>query len=85
MTEHAVCSSPCPTCGVHALGVDPGFDVRVACMLVPCSLSAMRTHLKRHKDEFPARYRRVGSHRRVRVLYASEVKRIRQSMLWGAV
>ena len=64
--------------------VEPLFDLRLAAMLIPMRLSTLRTFLSRHKAEFPARYRLDGSgHRRVRVLYASEARRIRSMVIRG--
>ena len=64
--------------------IDPLFDLRAAAMLVPMRRRSLQTFLARHKDEFPARYRLDGSgHRRVRVIYASEVRRIREQVLRG--
>jgi hypothetical protein len=71
-------------CDAMLQAVEPLFDVRLAAMLVPMRHSALRTLLSRHKAEFPARYRLDGSgHRRVRVLYASEVRRIRAMVIRG--
>lgn len=84
---HAVCSASCPRCGVHVLGgIDPGFTLPMAAMLIPCSLRALRSHLSRAKPDYPGRFRRQGSrHHWVRILYASEVLRIRASLFRGAI
>jgi hypothetical protein len=64
--------------------LDPLFDLRAAAFLVPMRRGSLQTFLARHKDEFPARYRLDGSgHRRVRVIYASEIRRIRERVLRG--
>src|SRR5262245_47878171 len=79
--EHAVCGARCQVCGVHALGLEPGFTLTTAAMLIPCSRRALAQHLQRHRAEFPARYRRQGLNRWVRVLFSEELTRIRAAML----
>jgi hypothetical protein len=61
--------------------VDPGFDLRVAAALIPCTPEALRQCLSRHREAFPARYRLDGTRRRHRVLFASEINEIRSMML----
>jgi hypothetical protein len=78
---HAVCPARCETCGTHAVGVDAGFPLHVVALLIPCSFRTLRRHLSVFKAEYPPRYRRRGStHRWIRILYASEVLRIRARM-----
>jgi len=74
----------CPLCEGSwcVLGIDPGFTLSTAAMVIPCSYRALQQHLSRHADEFPRRYRRQGSQRRQRILLASEVARIRGYMQW---
>jgi hypothetical protein len=85
MTEASIpLPSPQQLCDAMLQAVEPLFDLRLAAMLVPMRVSALRTLLSRHKTDFPARYRLEGSgHRRVRVLYASEVRRIRAMVIRG--
>ena len=64
------------------LPVEPLFNLDVAAVLIPMTYDALRSFLSRHKNEFPARYRRQGSgHRRVRLLLASEIRTIRERTL----
>jgi hypothetical protein len=78
---HAVCPARCDQCGVHALGVDPGFSLHMVALLIPCSARALRKHLSTFKADYPPHYRRAGTpYRWHRVLLASEVRQIRARM-----
>jgi len=49
-------------------------------------IATLRTFLCRHKAEFPTPYRLDGSgHRRVRLLYTSEIWRIRRMVIRGSL
>ncbi len=52
--------------------------MRVVPALIPCSEEQLKARLKKHKEEFPAKYRSEGRcRRRIRVLLASEVVKLR--------
>ena len=66
--------------------VEPLFTLRAAAAIIPMRIATLRTFLSRHKAEFPARYRLDGSgHRRIRLLYASEIWRIRRMVIRGSL
>jgi hypothetical protein len=66
------------------LPVEPLYDMRIAAFLIPMSYSGLKGFLQRHKEEFPARYRLAGrGHRRVRMLYAREIRNIRARVIRG--
>ena len=66
--------------------VEPLFSLRAAAVILPMPLASLRAFLSRHKDAFPARYRLDGSgHRRMRLLYASEIRRIRAMVIRGSL
>ncbi len=74
----------CPSCQYSflPLPVEPAFDMRVVPALIPCSFEQIKNRLKKFKAEFPARYRSEGrSRRRIRVLLASEVVKLRGLMI----
>jgi hypothetical protein len=74
----------CQTCGQPLLPAEPLYDLQLAAALLPCSAGALRTHLYRHRAEYPARYRRQGSgHRRVRLLFGREIEQVRRQLLRG--
>lgn len=63
--------------------VCPLWDLQSACILVPCTYSALKGFLSLHRDEFKAVYRRQGTGRKVRLLSGEEIRRIRGMMLKG--
>jgi hypothetical protein len=74
----------CPQCQYSflPLPVEPAFDMRVVPALIPCSFEQMKNRLKKFREEFPARYRAEGrTRRRIRVLLASEVVKLRNLMI----
>ncbi len=60
-------------------GLDYPLTIANAAILIPMTKAAMFKYLSRHKDRFPPRYRRAfaGKGQRKRILYASEVRQIR--------
>lgn len=69
---------------VSVLPVEPVYDLPVSCALIPMEYNNLKSFLSRHKGEFPPRYKLVGAgHRRMRMLYAREIIRIRQQVLRG--
>lgn len=91
--EHVHLSS-CEECG-HAIShlgltelpVEPMYDMRIAACLIPMRYEALRKWLYRNKEHFaPPRYRLHGhSHRRIRLLSASEIRLIRAKAIRGSV
>jgi hypothetical protein len=75
----------CAGCGTsitRSLPCEPLYDTQVVSAIIPCTVAALRSHLRRHRPWFPPRYRYQGSgHRLVRVLTASEVQRVRAAMI----
>jgi hypothetical protein len=68
--------------GLTALPVEPLYDLRIAAYLIPMRYEAIRKWLYRNRERFPARYRLHGrSHRRIRLLSASEIRLIRAMCL----
>jgi hypothetical protein len=68
--------------GLTALPVEPLYDMRIAAYLIPMRYEALRKWLYRNKEHFPSRYRLHGhSHRRIRLLSASEIRLIRAKCL----
>ena len=64
--------------GYFWLPIEPMFDLAVAAQLLPMHPASLRKLLSRHKAAFPARYRRSDScHRRIRLLSATEIRRLR--------
>jgi capsule polysaccharide export protein KpsE/RkpR len=62
--------------------VDPGFDMSLVPSLIPCTPGQLTRVLGQYKELFPARYRMRGpEHVQIRVLLASEIKKIRQLLL----
>ena len=72
-----------PTTGAGIAWIDPGYDLAGVHLLIPCQRHTLLKCLYRHRADFPARYRRDGRRRRRRVLYASEINRLRQLLLYG--
>lgn len=78
--------SSCENCGhdishlgLSELPVEPLYDMRIAAWLIPMRYEALRKWLYRNKTLFPPRYRLHGhSHRRIRLLSASEIRIIRR-------
>jgi hypothetical protein len=78
-------TKPCDACGNPVIFLDPGYTLVAAALAIPCTRSALKRHLTSYTD-YPRRYRLAGrGHRRQRILYASEVHRIRRRMLVGDV
>lgn len=83
--------STCESCGHEVnhldpteLPVEPLYDMRIAAYLIPMRYEALRKWLYRNKEHFQARYRLHGhSHRRIRLLSASEIRLIRKLCLRG--
>ena len=70
----------CPSCAYSFLPLpcEPAFDMRVVPALIPCSPEQLKARLKKYKAKFPSRYRSEGRcRRRIRVLLASEVVKLR--------
>lgn len=65
------------------LPVIPLYDLTYAAQLIPCHANTLRHHLSQRKAEFPAVYRRESTGRRVRLLTAEEIIRVRAKMLKG--
>lgn len=63
--------------------VMPLYDLPLAAQLIPCKLVTLKWRLVHHKDIFKAVYRREGTGRRVRLLSALEVLKLRSLMLRG--
>ena len=57
------------------------YDLKCAYRLIPIQYEALRKFLSRHKSQFPARYRRSKGGGRIRLLYASEIRRIRAMVI----
>ncbi len=57
------------------------YDLQCAYRLIPIHYDSLRKLLSRHKGQFPTRYRRSTGGRRVRLLYASEIRRIRAMVI----
>jgi hypothetical protein len=76
--------SICVRCGHQGEPLEPLFDMKLAAELVPMRYASLMVHLSRNRDKYPARYRAdAGSHRKIRLLSASEIKRIRAQVLRG--
>ncbi|MDR4493756.1 MAG: hypothetical protein R3B74_04915 [Nitrospirales bacterium] len=67
--------------GYFPLPVEPLYDLKVAANLIPMHYPSLRKLLSRHKAQFPARYRRSTGGRRIRLLSASEIRRIRPMVI----
>ncbi len=68
--------------GRFPLPFDPLYSLAVVAELMGIRVTTLRSFLARHRAEFPARYLLQGrEHRRVRVLTATEGRRIRSRML----
>lgn len=75
----------CPKCqtsfdSLIPIDIEPMFTLAQAAALVPMGLHALRSFLREHK-EIPVRYRQDIRHRRHRMVYASEIKYIRNHLL----
>jgi hypothetical protein len=75
----------CVRCGHQGEPLEPYFDLTLAAELIPMRASSLRVHLCRNRAHYPARYRLDGMRprRRIRVLSAQEIKRIRAEVLRG--
>ena len=62
-------------------GVPLHHSLAVAAVLVPMAYSSLRKWLSRHREDFPARYRRIAGNRRQRLLTGNEIRRIRQTVI----
>lgn len=68
-----------------ALPLEPLYRLEVAAELVPFgTLAGLYMFLSRHKEEFPGRYMQTYGGRQVRMLYASEIRKIREMRLLEA-
>lgn len=65
------------------LPVVPLYDLKLVAQLIPCQLNTLKWRLQHHKDLFQAVYRREGTGRRVRLLSAHEIIKMRSLMLKG--
>jgi hypothetical protein len=61
----------------------PLYDLPLAAQLIPCKLCTLKWRLVHHKETFKAVYRREGTGRRVRLMSAAEILRMRALMLKG--
>lgn len=86
--------SACESCGneishlgLTQLPVEPMYDMRIAACLIPMRYESLRKWLYRNKEHFSQpRYRLQGhSHRRIRLLSASEIRLIRAKAIRGSV
>jgi len=57
------------------------YDMQIAYRLIPYSYASLRKLLSRNKASFPPRYRRTTGGRKIRLLSASEICRIREMVL----
>jgi DNA-binding transcriptional ArsR family regulator len=83
----------CPHCGgcIHDPKLEPFYSLAEAVRLIPLSYSSLTSHLSYYKTEFPAVYfdsvlveaKNKRTHRRTRLLTATEIKRIRNYFLSG--
>jgi hypothetical protein len=86
--------SQCPTCrgpvyfladlpgGQLPLPVEPLYELAVAAVLIPCSFNTLKFKLQKHKDIFePPYYRLDSQHRRHRMLTATQVRWLRDTMI----
>lgn len=88
--EHSVRYEPyrggpiCTRCGHQGEPLEPLFDMKLAAELIPMRYATLMNYLSDHRSDYPPLYRRDGSvHRRIRLLSASEIKRIRAQVLKG--
>lgn len=72
--------------GLTELPVEPMYDMRIAACLIPMRYEALRKWLYRNKAHFSTpRHRLHGhSHRRIRLLSASEIRLIRAKAIRGS-
>lgn len=61
--------------------VEPLNDLAVVSLILPMEPASLRKLLSRKKHLFRARYRFTSGRRRVRVLYASEIRRLRSMVI----
>ena len=73
----------CCRCGAQGEFLEPLFDLKLAAELVPMRYESLRAYLSKNRAAFPARYRFGSSHRRIRLLSATEIQRIRGQALRG--
>jgi hypothetical protein len=73
----------CRRCGAQGAFLEPLFDLKLAAELVPMRYESLRAYLSKNRAAFPARYRFGTSHRRIRLLSATEIQRIRGQVLHG--
>jgi hypothetical protein len=59
------------------------YDISVAADLLPMTIDQLRRFLRRHRDEFPQRFRKRNDRRWVRVLLADEIRAIRRRYVKG--
>jgi len=83
----------CPHCSgcIQECGIEPLYSIAEAVRLIPLHYTVLMGFLQRYKAEYPALYqdsvlieaRNKRTHRRIRLLSASEIKRIRAKYLNG--
>lgn len=73
----------CRRCGAQGEFLEPLFDLKLAAELVPMRYESLRAHLSKNREVYLARYRYGTSHRKIRLLSATEIQRIRGQVLHG--
>lgn len=73
----------CVRCGHQGEPLEPYFDLMLAAELIPMTYGSLKGYLCKNRQDFPARYRLQRGNRKVRLLSASEIKRIRSRILRG--
>jgi hypothetical protein len=74
----------CPSCGTELrrpLPIEPMYSIKEAAAMLLKTPTALRWVLWRSRHEFRARYMLDGSHRKHRILTASEVRRLRDIII----
>ncbi len=73
----------CPHCGFS----EPMLDLDAAAVLIPVKVNTLRSYLARNKEAYPPHYRWEGKGTRKwrrRLLFASEIKRLRGYFVWSS-
>ena len=76
---HITSSIPVTT----AILIMPLYDLPLAAQLIPCKLCTLKWRLVHHRELFKAVYRREGTGRRVRLMSATDILKMRSLMLKG--
>ncbi len=76
---HVTASIPVTT----TILIMPLYDLPLAAQLIPCKLVTLKWRLVHHRELFKAVYRREGTGRRVRLMSAAEILKMRSLMLKG--